>query len=244
MKLQSRLISLLGNGMNTMIEYLKEMARNIKLETEYRWELPTGLPIDIPVNVIGSFSQNIYLKENLAPVLEQDNDLSIHYWIIRDWGGIRTFKVGDRNAEVIKTFKKEVQRGKLTRSSFSSISSLSKLSSFWEPGKYAIYDSRAVFSLNWVIFRHSNDKQLFPQPVGRNTAVSKYDTRTLFALSGIAHQYHSHKTAYHNYCTLLQDLSEKVYGTRKPYFVEMLLFLAAPTKIIEDIEKSVTVKID
>jgi hypothetical protein len=233
----------LGNGMDTMIEYLKEMASIFKLETTYHWELPADLPIDIPANVIGSFPQNVYLKENLAPVLEQDHDLSIHYWIIRDWGGIRTFQVGDRNDHVIRTFKEEVRRGSLTRASFNSISSLSKLSSFWEPERYAIYDSRAVFALNWVIFRHSKDKQLFPQPVGRNTAVSKYDTGTLFALSGTAHRYRSHKTAYHDYCSLLQDLSEMVYGTRKPYFVEMLLFLAAPGKIIEDIENSVTVKI-
>jgi hypothetical protein len=118
------------------------------------------------------------------------------------------------------------------------------LSSFWEPRKFAIYDSRAVFSLNWIIFRFSKSKQLFPQPVGRNTVVSKYDARTLFTLSGKDHQYRSHKTAYHDYCALLQDLSKEVYGTRKPYFIEMLLFLAAPTRIIEDIEGTVTVTID
>jgi hypothetical protein len=206
--------------------------------------MPANIPIDIPPDVVGPFSQNIYLKENLAPLLESDHELKVHYWIIRDWGGIRTFKVVDRNDKRIRTFKEEVHRGWLTQSTFTSISSLSKLSSFWEPARYAIYDSRAVFSLNWIIFRHSKDKQLFPQPIGRNMSVSKYDIRTLFALSGNNHRYRSHKTAYHDYCALLQDLSEKVYGTRKPYFVEMLLFLAAPTKIIEDIESSVTVTID
>jgi hypothetical protein len=33
-------------------------------------------------------------------------------------------------------------------------------------------------------------------------------------------------------------------ASRKRYFVEMLLFLAAPTKIIEDIKRSVTVTIN
>jgi hypothetical protein len=94
------------------------------------------------------------------------------------------------------------------------------------------------------MFRHSNEKELFPQPIGRNTAVSKYDTGTIFALSEIHHRYHSHKTAYHRYCTLLQDLSEQIYGSRKPYFVEMLLFLAAPSYIVKDIENSVTVTVD
>lgn len=227
-----------------MIEYLKEMAKAIPLESEYHWELPANLPIEIPTNITGSFLQNVYLKENLAPVLEQDHHLTTHYWVIRDWGEIRTFKIGDRNDALIKAFKKEIKKGKLTRQSFASISSLSKLSSFWEPARYAIYDSRAVFALNWIIFRYSTDKQLFPQPAGRNAEIAKYDIETLFTLSGIDHRCRSYTTAYHEYCTLLQDLSEKIYGSRKPYFAEMLLFLAAPTKIIEDIKRSVTVTID
>jgi hypothetical protein len=227
-----------------MIEHLKEIAKAIPLETAYRWELPANLPIDIPASITGSFAQNVYLKENLAAVLEQDNDLTTHYWVIRDWGGIRTFRIGDRNNAVIRTFKEQIVKGRLTGPSFASISSLSKLSSFWEPARYAIYDSRAVYALNWTIFRHSKEKQLFPQPDGRNAEISRYDIETLFTLSGIDHRYRSKKTAYHEYCSLLQDLSEQIYGSRKPYFAEMLLFLAAPTKIIEDIKRSVTVTFD
>jgi hypothetical protein len=227
-----------------MIEHLKEMAKAIPLETAYLWELPANLPIEIPASVTGAFSRNVYLKENLAPVLEQDHNLTTHYWVIRDWGGIRRFEIGARNDAVIRTFKEEILKGKLTPKSFAVISSLSKLSSFWEPERYAIYDSRAVFALNWIIFRYSKDKQLFPQPEGRNTEISRYDIETLFRLSGIDHRYRSDATAYHEYCSLLQDLSEQVYGSRKPYFAEMLLFLAAPMTIIEDIKRSVTVTID
>ena len=226
-----------------MIEHLKELSKAIPLETAYDWEMPASIPIDIPPDVVGPFSRNIYLKENLALLLESDNELKIHYWIIRDWGGIRTFQVGVRNDERIRTFKDEIRRGRLTRSTFASISSLSKLSSFWEPARYAIYDSRTIFSLNWLIFRYCEEKHLFPQPIGRSTAISDYDTQTLFRLSRTDHQYRSHKTAYHDYCSFLQDLSEEIYGNRKPYFVEMLLFLAAPVYIIDDIKRSVTVTI-
>jgi hypothetical protein len=227
-----------------MIEHLKEMAKAISLEAAYDWKLPADVPIEIPAGITGSFSKNVYLKENLAPVLEQDNNLNSHYWVIRDWGGIRTFKIEGRNDAVIRTFKEEILKGRLTRTSFNSISSLSKLSSFWEPERYAIYDSRAVFSLNWIIFRYSHDKHLFPQPPGRNAEISRYDIETLFTLSGIDHRYRSYKIAYHDYCSLLQDLSEQVYGSRRPYFVEMLLFLAPPKEIIEDVKSSVTVAID
>jgi hypothetical protein len=225
-----------------MIEHLKELSKAIPL-TSYNWEIPANIPINIPPDVVGPYYRNIYLKENLAPTLQNDHDLKIHYWIIRDWGGIRTFQVGDRNNERIKTFKDEVSRGRLTRSTFASISSLSKLSSFWEPERYAIYDSRAIFSLNWLIFRYCEEKCLFPQPIGRSTAISDYDTQTIFRLSKTNYQYRSHKTAYHDYCSLLQNLSEEIYGNRKPYFVEMLLFLAAPGNIINDIKGSVTVNI-
>lgn len=227
-----------------MIEHLKEIAKAIPLETAYNWVLPANPPIDIPANITGAFSQNVYLKEHLAPVLEKDDDLTAHYWIIREWGGIRTFKKCERNDKLIRTFKAQILKGTLTAPSFTAISSLSKLSSFWEPARCAIYDSRAVFSLNWIIFRYSKNKTLFPQPAGRNAEISKYDIETLFTLSGIDHQYFSYTTAYHEYCGLLQDLSEQVYESRKPYFAEMLLFLAAPTKIVEDIKRSVTVTID
>ncbi len=220
------------------------MAKAVPLETAYDWELPANLPIEIPAGITGSFAQNVYLKENLAPVLEQDKDLATHYWVVRDWGGIGRFEIGARNDAVIRTFKEEIPKGKLKPKSFAVISSLSKLSSFWEPKRYAIYDSRAVFALNWIIFRYSKDRQLFPQPEGRNTEISKYDIETLFRLSGIGHRYRSSTTAYHEYCSLLQDLSEQLYGSRKPYFSEMLLFAAAPTTIIEDIKRSVTVTID
>ena len=50
------------------------------------------------------------MKENLASLLESDHEIENSYWIIRDWGGIRTFQVGDRNAERIRTFKDEVRR--------------------------------------------------------------------------------------------------------------------------------------
>jgi len=229
--------------MDIMIEHLKELSKAIPLETAYDWKMPANIPIDIPPDVVGPFSRNIYLKENLAPLLEHDRELAIHYWIIRDWGGIRTFRVGDHNNERIRTFKEEVRKGKLTRDTFASISSLSKLSSFWDPERYAIYDSRAIFSLNWLIFRHCKDKMLFPQPIGRNATISNCDTHTIFGLSRTDHRYRSNKTAYHDYCALLQDLSGEIYGKRKPYFVEMLLFLAAPANIFDDIKSSVTITI-
>jgi hypothetical protein len=78
---------------------------------------------------------------------------------------------------------------------------------------------------------------------GRQSGTAVGDDQQQLLALGIDHQYRSKKIAYHEYCSLLQDLSEQLYKTRKPYFAEMLLFLAAPTVIIEDIKRSVTVTI-
>jgi hypothetical protein len=99
--------------MDTMIEHLKELSKVIPLETAYDWEMPSNIPIDIPRDVIGAFSRNIYLKENLASLLESDDELKIHYWIIRDWGGIRTFQVGTAMMNVLEHSKMKYVGGNL-----------------------------------------------------------------------------------------------------------------------------------
>ena len=65
-------------------------------------------------------------------------------WIIRDWGGIKTGKNED-TLELIKTSlsQKEFQ--------FKRIASSSKIASFMYPDRYAIYDSRVAYTLNWII---------------------------------------------------------------------------------------------
>lgn len=223
-----------------MLTHLRQLKEQIPLETAYKWPIPPGCPIEIPEHIIGGYERNVYLKEHLAPALERDINLEHHYWVIRKWGGIRGFKKENdegkigRNDERIRTFKAEVFGNKqLTKDSFKTISSFSKLSSFWDWQLYAIYDSRAVFSLNWVIFRQCKKGLLFPQPQGRNTALASCDTKTLFE----GRKYYAPETAYHKYCSLLRKLSKKVYCDARPFKLEMLLFLAAPGQIAEEIQQ-------
>ena len=214
------------------------------MEKHYTWKIPANVPIDIPQEITSAFRRNIYLKEHLAKRLQSDDRLESHYWIIREWGGIKTFQVNKRNNQKIDEFRKQLNNNRLQRSTFNLISSLSKLAAFWNPKEYSIYDSRAIFSLNWLIFRHSDDRQLFPQPIGRSTAVSMYDTATLFRLSGIEYSDRHWKTAYHEYCEILRNLAKEALNTDRPYYVEMLLFVAAPKFIVEDIRSNTNVRIN
>ena len=129
-----------------IVKPLRRLADKVSLSADYDWSMPSDCPIKIPIDRIGSYAKNVYLKENLAPVLKRDTSLRDHYWIINKWGGIRGFKQNDRNNKLIHEFKSELVNGRLQKRTYDRISSLSKLSSFWYPQKYAICDSRAVFS--------------------------------------------------------------------------------------------------
>jgi hypothetical protein len=231
-----------------MIAAIRHLAETLPLEKHYTWEIPSNAPIDIPQDITDAFSRNIYLKENLAKKLENelsnDNKLDAHYWIIREWGGIKTFQINEHNNQNIREFRKQLNHNRLKRSIFNLISSLSKLAAFWYPAKYSIYDSRAIFSLNWLIFRHSNNRRLFPQPIGRSKVVSMYDTATLFRLSDQDYTDRDWKTSYHEYCELLRHLAKEALNKDRPYYVEMLLFVSASTFIVEDIRKNTKIQIN
>jgi hypothetical protein len=71
-----------------------------------------------------------------------------------------------------------------------------------------------------------------------------YDTATLFRLSGLGYTDRDWKTAYHEYCELLRYLAKEALNTDRPYYVEMLLFVAAPKLIVEDIRRNTKVQIN
>jgi hypothetical protein len=71
-----------------------------------------------------------------------------------------------------------------------------------------------------------------------------YDTATLYRLSGLDFIERDWRTAYHEYCKLLCDLAREALNKDRPYYVEMLLFVAAPQFIVEDIRRNTTVNIN
>lgn len=230
--------------MDGLIKALKKLSEESPLEN-FQWDIPSNCPITIPREYDSGYLKNIYLKENFQKTICKDETLNSHYWAIQDWGGIGSFKKNDKNNIRIKAFIDELEKHSLTRSTFECISSLSKIASFMNPEKYAIYDSRAIYTLNWLLFNHSKSSELFPQPIGRSAELSKYDMQTIFRLTKRQFSYKSHKAAFHQYCELLRKLTPQVFGENsKPYKVEMLLFMVAPTKIVSQIESSVSLTIN
>ncbi len=229
--------------MNNLLSKLKEISSRIPLE-QFDWEIPISCPLDIPAD-LSNYEKNLYLKDHFHHKMKSDSDFNSHYWSIQEWGGIGSFKRNDRNDQRIKKFIGELDKGRLTKDNFDCISSLSKVASFLNPDEFVIYDSRVIYSLNWLLFNYSDERSLFPQPSGRSAILSQYDMQTIFRLTSQDFEYRSHKNAYQEYCKLVKELSPQVYGNEsKPYHLEMLLFLMAPTWVIEDIRSNVSIHID
>jgi hypothetical protein len=229
--------------MDNLISAVRKLAKESPLD-EFSWDIPTNCPIDIPSEHKDGYSKNIFLKENLSRTILSDKSLASHYWSIQDWGGVSSFKKNEKNDLRINKFLDQLNKRTLTKNSFECISSLSKVAAFAYPDEYAIYDSRAIYSLNWLIFNHSKSAELFPQPIGRSAKLSKYDMQTIFRLTKCKIDYLSHKVAFHRYCELMKTLACEVFGSgSKPYKAEMLLFMVAPNKIISQVESSVSITI-
>ena len=125
----------------------------------------------------------------------------------------------------------------IKKENFNTISSLSKISSFYNPEKYAILDSRVTTTLNWLIFKYSDKKIFFPIIQGRNKKL-----QNVFYLRKIlkSKDFFDKSKAYFEYIKIIKKISKEIFSTEKLYFAEMFLFTLADTFIINDIKNSST----
>jgi hypothetical protein len=222
--------------MSKLIEKLKELKKLVDLNVRYDWTIPSSCPVQFPPNLTTNFQRNVHLKRNLKPL-----DRIKNYWAIQQWGGIKTFKNTTANDQLITNFLSACNLGRnLQRSQFNKISSLSKVASFSDPLKFFIYDSRVIFSLNWLNLAYGSPKLWHSQPVGRNTKLNKYSLETILNLSGISVVTIPDGEAYLHYCKYILSHYKQI-GYAEPWELEMLLFVIADSEIIEDIKSHTTI---
>lgn len=226
---------------------LLEEYQKINLKDLYQWTFPQEPPINMPKN-LSDYEKNIYLKENLYKQLQKnetngdnENFLKLSYWIVKKWGNLNLQENKKNNAK-IRNFIHKIKslNNRLLKSEFETISSLSKIASFYSPQNFAIYDSRAIYSLNWIIFKHNLETKFFPQPSGRNPSIVEYDQKTIFNLSKRKIEYYKDQIAYFEYCNLLKNTIALSSNNIKIYQIEMFLFSMAAPKIVDDIKKSLS----
>ncbi|SHI79540.1 hypothetical protein [Fibrobacter sp. UWP2] len=156
-----------------------EKELNAGLEGYYVWNFELALKkLDNPIfeminekiNQVNSIPcKTIALKQKLKDVMLKDiiaqneigNEESWNLyskfvkWVVVYWGGI-SFDVSKNKDKLCKLWKRIKTDGNgddyTDIIGFEDISSLSKVASFLDEEKYAVYDSRVAFSLNWLLF--------------------------------------------------------------------------------------------
>lgn len=245
--------------MKNVVEKLKNYKERIIIKDKFTYSFDFSSPIftELERNLISSaenaFEQNIKLKNLLSEKYKTTNNHNeIDFWIINSWGGIRGFKNIQKNKDKINNFKNQINEEKLTLEMFETISSLSKISSFINPEKFSIYDSRVVYTLNWLILTCENKEKLnfkyFPIPTSRNKILQDFDLNTILNLFHFNEYekgnkiYLDKQKAYFEYCKFINCNVEEIFGKgAKPYELEMLLFLLADNDVFKEITQKIKI---
>lgn len=183
-----------------------------------------------------SYKKNILLKLELSSLLSSVNDVNllndIYRWIIHSWGGIRRFQSFER----IPLFMKELTEGNLTDTR--SLSSLSKVASFVDTGKYFIYDSRVSFVLNWLLYESGERDSFFQVLLGRSEKTRVNMNMLCNMIEENGGEFMSGSESYIEYCNLIKCLYKSIWGEggTTPFELEMLLFQSRDI-VIEEMER-------
>ena len=260
-----------GIDINKIVNYLKKYSG--KISSMYQWKSPNEKQIKsafmmglineeemkILSNTTSYFERNVLIKLIINTNLKNDKNLleQATRWIVKEWGGIQTAQT-DKITESIQEFIKLLESE--NNSEFQKIASMSKVVSFLKPEKYVIYDSRVVYSLNWIMFKSGASEQYFPIPQSRNTKLNGFDMnvllrikyRELYRVKNIseidknfiskrdAKLFISKEKAYSTFCNVIKSINESLWDDvtkyiEYPFYTEMLLFSMADKEILNDI---------
>lgn len=123
------------------------------------------------------FQKDVGLKFIInKDIIDKDNDNDIYRiseWIIKTWGGIKGIQSS--------TIKELILNLSSTNYPYKNISSWSKLHSFKSIKENIIYDSRVIYSINWLILKlHlQEDLKFFHQPHSRNKKLTTFPMEPL-----------------------------------------------------------------
>ena len=237
-----------------IIEYKNKVNLNERFVTTFpiNAEILSKEEIEKLNEVKNGYEKTKNLKELIK--LKANNNyknLQLNYWIINTWGGIKSFKKNEKNDFKIGTFENQLVKKKLTKDTFGTISSLSKIASFIDPDNFSIYDSKVIYTLNWLILTTENDLNFFPMPTGRNKVLVDFDLNTIIHLTHLKQYeekkeiYVNYQVAYFEYCDLLKNLSKEIFGINsKPYELELLLFTISDKEIFDELKTKTKIEIN
>lgn len=261
-------------GIQKVVAYLNKYKEQLPVLYEWKPNLDKLIELNVLdhsqavyLYQLTSFNREIKLKQLVGNQLfiwqKNNNPLfeNLCLWIIKDWGGIKS----SNNEETFKCVKDFLS---CPSPSFNRISSTSKVGSFLYPEKFAIYDARVAYSLNWIILRQYAGMFYFPIPDGRNSRMTALDLSVLIRLKNIEYYqpntidsisrqfikrcdkmvFIPEKIAYAEFCRVIKLINGELWEddeekTKNLYYTEMLLFAIADQQIFQDITKSLTLNV-
>jgi hypothetical protein len=143
---------------------------------------------------------------------------------ILKWGGINNFSSYD----LLRISLKELKKGELSYTTYSRISSMSKLFSFYNPNLYFILDARVALTINYLISLANTKDKFIPF----NPAKSR-GGQVKIALIQLTrdNNYNNIGTAYIAYNSLVLSIFNQITIPnglpQKPEIIEMALFSMA-----------------
>lgn len=171
-------------------------------------------------------SRDILVRQ-VGPELLGERGSSVATWIVKDWGGIRATS-DEWSCKVLGrlgTFQNEHVDAFILSEGMKRISSWSKLLTFYDDTRWAIYDSRTAVALN-AAFLKLGKLPRFPMPASRNTKIVP-------CREYIRKEHRATLTGgYRDYVSLLGSLRER-RGLPSISDVEMVLFANAEAIIVD-----------
>lgn len=202
---------------------LRNLAKN------YTWPKKGTFPsysqiFDFELGDGTNFDKNIRLKMLSPSIWAQADKYQLSNWIVRDWGGIRGNK-----AVTLINYVDEITRGNFPVQ-LKGVASYSKILSFMDPTKFAIYDARVAISLNAIqLLGGLREGEMFCYLPGRNTVLDKFrkDPSTHAAsLVALGWAQIEPDRCYQRYLEVLDMVRKRLDGPEL-YELEMSLFADA-----------------
>ena len=191
---------------------------------------PYKIDTHIIRNAKGDYDKTIKLRNYLNGKRETDKECKIASWIINDWGKLNTnLKNRNSSQNELKVFLDKCSRGGRMFVLRIFPHGL-KCHRFFAKDRF-FYDSKAIYSLNWIMLKLGCTHDFFPIPPGRSTAIIRYDMGTIVRLKlNNPDPFISKAEAYMKYCELINYWYNNHLSNMKeeyePCEIEMRLFMA------------------
>lgn len=174
------------------------------------------------------FRNDLSLKKSESGFSENDQSC------ILKWGGINRFT----HFELMEEGLKELSDNNLSFNTYSRISSLSKLFSFYDPNKFFILDARVALTINHLICKENTGDLCIPFKPNKSkgkkvrSALERYQGEAMFDDLGQAY------LAYNSLVlTIFQNISIPNGLPKKPEIIEMAIFSIADKIVSEALKK-------